>query len=156
MCCNAFGLGALNVYWIVMGLLFAILNVLPFSTDCDQAMPSWIGVEHQCNSLETFLNLVWCVAVVGWALTCATVAMLPKLVAVPATVNKAAMMAVSSCSVAVCIAYLIIAYTMTVEAEGATANLMGTMGAFQCVNLVLFVVAAFVHREPTTGEKAMF
>ena len=38
MCFNAFGLGALNVYWLVIGLSFAILNVLPFSPDCTQAI----------------------------------------------------------------------------------------------------------------------
>ena len=156
MCCNVLGLGALNVYWLVAGLLFALLNVLPFSTDCTQAMPSWLGFEHECNSLETFLNLMWCYAIVAWALVCAAVAALPKVVDTPAAVNKAAMIAVSVASLALVSSYIFIAFTMTVEADGATADLAGSLGTFQCVSLGLLVVAAVVHREPTTGEKAMF
>lgn len=155
MCCNAFGLGALNVYWLVIGLSFAILNVLPFSTDCTQAMPSWLGVAHECNQLEAFLNLVWCLAIVGWGTVCAAVAVLPKFVEVPASVNKMAMLAVSGASLTVNVPYTYIAFTMTVEAEGATANLSGTLGTFNVISLVLLVVAVLVHREPTTGEKAM-
>ena len=156
MCCNMFGLGALNIYWIVSGLFFAFLNVLPVSTDCDQAMPSWLGVQHQCNDLEAFLNLMWCFGIVGWGIVCAAVAALPKFVAVPAPVNKANMLAVSGASLTVVGPYLFIAFTMKVEADGATANLAGSLGVFQAVCLVLLILAAFVHREPTTGEKAMF
>jgi hypothetical protein len=156
MCVNAFGLGALNVYWIVVGLLISLLNVLPFSTDCTQAMPSWLGVAHECNSLEAFLNLVWCFSVVGWGVTVAAVGALPKMVTVPAQVNKTAMLAVSAASLIMIVAYLVIAFTVTVEAEGATANLKGTIGSFQGLTLGFLLVAILVHREPTTGEKAMF
>ena len=69
MCINVWGLGALNVYWILTGLFFAISNALPINTDCNTAIPAWLGMEHKCNQLESFLNLVWCFAVVGWGLT---------------------------------------------------------------------------------------
>ena len=149
MCFNAFGLGALNIYWIFTGLMFAILNLLPFSLDCNQAMPSWLGVEHTCNSIEAFLNLVWCFGIVGWGLVCAAVALLPKFVDVPPNVNKAAMLAISAASSVLTIAYIIIAFTMKVEAEGAAANLVGTLGAFNIVGLGVLIVALLVHREPT-------
>ena len=158
MCFNAFGLGALNIFWIVNGVCMALLNVLPFSTDCNSAMSSWLGVEHECNSIESFLNLVWCFAIVAWSLTCAVVAALPKLVpTMPASVNKAAMLGITAASLSVNVAYLYIACTMTVEvSEGVTADLMGTMGTMIIVGMVLLVVAAIVHREPSTGEKVMF
>ena len=103
-----------------------------------------------------YFNLVWCFAITGWGLTCAAIALLPKLVAVPASVNKMAMMVVSAASLTVSSAYIYIAFTMTVEAEGATANLSGTLGAFNIISLVLLLVSILVHREPSTGEKAMF
>lgn len=152
MCCNVFGLGALNVYWLIGGTFFALINALPFSTDCTQAMPSWLGAEHECNELEAFLNLMWCFAIVGWGLVCASVAVLPKLISVPATVNKANMIAVSAASLVTSFLYLFVAFTMTVEVDGATANLAGSLGVFQVLNLVLLVVAALVHREPSTGD----
>ena len=156
MCCNAFGLGALNVYWLVFGTFFALINVLPVSTDCSQAMPAWLKVEHECTSLETFLNYMWCFSIVGWGLVCAAVALLPKIVSVPANVNKAAMLAVSLASSSITASYMYLAFTMTVEADGATADLAGSLGAMQAVSLGLLVVALLMHREPTTGEKAMF
>jgi len=148
MCFNAFGLGALNIYWIFTGLMFAILNLMPFSLDCTQAMPSWLGVEHTCNSIEAFLNLMWCLAIVGWGLVCAAVALLPKFVDVPANINKATMLAISAVSVGVNITYIVIAFTMKIEAEGATANLAGTLGAFNIIGLGFLIVALLVHREP--------
>lgn len=157
MCCNILQLGALNVYWLASGLLLALSNVLPFSTDCTQAMPSWLGVEHECNSLEYFLNLVWCVTVAGWGLTVASVAALPKMVAnYPAAANKAAMLAISAVAVPFWLSYLAIALNLKVEAEGQKANLMGTAGMLSIIEFILLAVAVVVHREPTTGEKAMF
>ena len=155
MCCNAFGLGALNVYWLVTGILFAVMNVMPFSTDCTAAMPAWLGVEHECNSLEVFLNLVWCIGIAGWALTCASVAALPLIVTVPPAVNKAAMLGVSLASLIVNVSYIVIAATMTVTAEGVAADLMGTMGTMVTLSLVLWALAFFVHKEPNTGEKML-
>ena len=155
MCFNAFGLGALNVYWIFTGLLFALLNALPFSTDCEQAMPSWLGFTHECTELESFLNLAWCIAIVGWGLVCAAVAALPKFVAVSAPVNKAAMLAVSGGSMAVVIPYLVVAFTMKLEVDGVPVNLAGSLGAFQAIATGVLIVAALMHREPTTGEKAL-
>ena len=156
MCVPCCGLGALNVYWLVTGLLLSLLNVLPMSTDCTQAMPSWLGVEHECNPLEAFLNLAWCLGVVGWGLSCAAVAVLPKLIEVPAPVNKAAMLAISAASLPIVIAYIYISFTMKVEAEGATANLAGSLGTFMAIFFGCFVVALVAHREPTTGDKALF
>ena len=119
-------------------------------------MPSWLGVAHECTSIEVFLNLAWCWSIVGWGLTCAGVAILPKMITVPAQVNKTAMLVISAASLVIIVAYLVIAFTLNVEAEGATANLVGSIGAFQGVSLGFLLVAVLVHREPTTGEKAMF
>ena len=158
MCFNALGLGALNVYWISMGCFTALLNVLPFSTDCDQAMSSWLGVTHECSSIESFLNLMWCFTGVAWGLTVAFVALLPKIVANhPASSNKAAMLAITVGSLPLLILSLVVAFTIKVEAgPGVTADLVSTMGTMLIVMTVLLAVSLVVHREPTTGDKALF
>ena len=51
MCFNAFGLGALNIYFLVFGVLMGILNLMPFSLDCSAGMESWMGVPgYECTS----------------------------------------------------------------------------------------------------------
>ena len=41
MCCNAFGLGALNVYWIIFGSAMLVLNGLSY--DCTTSMAMFSG-----------------------------------------------------------------------------------------------------------------
>ena len=77
---NAFGLGALNIYWIVGGMIFVLLNVTPLSLDCSASMESFFSLPHECTSLEFWLNYMWCFAIAGWSGTCVVLALLPKLV----------------------------------------------------------------------------
>ena len=156
MCCNVMGLGALNVYWTISGLIWFILNVLPMSTDCDQGMQAWLGVTHECTSIEEFLNLQWCVSVAFAGVTVAVLGILPKLVSdYPASANKAVMLAVSAVNTAFMVLMLIMALTMTVEAEGQTSSLMSSFGVLPAAQIVLLFVALIVHREPANGEAVM-
>ena len=80
MCCNCFGLGALNIYWIVAGAIFVLMNVTPLSTDCSASMESFMGVSHECTSLESWINYMWCFSIAGWCSTAIGLALLPKLI----------------------------------------------------------------------------
>ena len=150
------GLGALNVYWTVTGLLWCILNLLPMSTDCDMAMQAWIGVTHECTSIENFLNIMWCASVAGAGLTIAVLGVLPKLVTgYPAVANKAVMLALSAVNAVSMVLLLILALTMEVEAEGQSASLMSSFGVIPAASLAFLFVALIVHREPTNGDAVM-
>ena len=50
---------------------------------------------------------------------------------------------------------LIMALTMTVEAEGQTSSLMSSFGVLPAAQLALLFVALIVHREPANGEAVM-
>ena len=77
---NAFGLGALNIYWIVGGMIFVLMNVTPLCTDCSASIESLVSLPHECTSLEFWLNYMWCFASGGWSVTRVVLALLPKLV----------------------------------------------------------------------------
>ena len=149
---SACGLGALNVYWLFAGGLIAVLNVLPMSYDCTLAMPSWLGVAHECNSIETFLNYVWCIAVFAWGLTCFCVALLPKLVNnYPASANKAVMMAVSIASLPLTAAHLFVGFKVKVTLEDGTNAPLTNFVYMSGSLFVLLLIAFIVNREPRAG-----
>ena len=64
MCCNAFGLGALNVFWIIFGLAMALMNGMSY--DCATSMAMFSGTTHECGSLENFLNGQWVLGFEGY------------------------------------------------------------------------------------------
>ena len=118
------GLGALNRLLLGAGLTICILNVLPMSTDCDLAMPSWLGVNHVCTPLETLLNWLWCLALGGFGLLIAAVAALPKLVDnYSAATNKTAVTITATILCLTNAVQLAIGLTFTVTIDGAKASL---------------------------------
>ena len=159
MCFNAFGLGARNIYFLIFGVLMGIMNLMPFSLDCSAGMESWMGVPgYECTSLESFLNVTWCVAVVQFCFFGAFLAWLPKLYGkeYPAKINKAVMLFMSACFVfgsVANIAYLHM-YPITIGAveNAGTMNMDVMFGTF----LLLLLVALVVHKEPSDSSKILF
>ena len=159
MCCNAFGLGALNIYFLVFGVLMGLMNLMPFSLDCSAGMESWMGVPgYECTSLESFLNVTWCVAVVQFCFFGAFLAWLPKLYGkeYPAKINKAVMLFMSACNVfgAVGTVGYIHMHPITLGGvEGAGQQMLDVMfGTFT----LLLLVALVVHKEPSDSSKILF
>jgi hypothetical protein len=150
------GLGALNRFLLGTGLVVAILNVLPMSLNCTQAMPSWLGVEHECTDVENFLNLMWCIALVGWGLTMAGVAAMPKLVDnYPESTNRVALIIVLVPFLTIQIAQIAIGLTLKVTVDGTHEANLSAVTIFGSVFLVLLVVAAVCHRDPISGKSLM-
>ena len=123
------GLGALNRFFVLYGLFLAILNVLPISLDCRQSMQSWLGVPHECTEVENFLNLMWCIALLGFGLMTAGVAALPKLTqytspspGYPQKINQLAMQVLAICHLIVLSWMLVASLTMTVHVDGTVAE----------------------------------
>ena len=157
MCCNVWGLGALNVYWAVFGILMAVLNILPFSLDCSAGMESWMGVTgYECTSLETFLNYMWCFFVVMCFTLVAFMALMPKIKpSYPSDVNKLVMLFVSVLSLVNTAATMYITSTMELHfGDQVIKNPPMMVGAFG-VMTVLLLVALLVHKEPD-GRKLLF
>ena len=159
MCFNAFGLGALNIYFLIFGVLMGLMNLMPFSLDCSAGMESWMGVPgYECTSLESFLNVTWCVAVVQFCFFGAFLAWLPKLYGkeYPAKINKAVMLFMSVLFVSSSVGNLayIHMYPITLGGvEGAGTMMMDTMFS---TFLILLLVALVVHKEPSDSSKILF
>ena len=152
------GLGALNRFFVLYGLFLAILNVLPISLDCRQSMQSWLGVPHECTEVENFLNLMWCIALLGFGLMTAGVAALPKLTqctspspGYPQKINQLAMQVLAICHLIVLSWMLVASLTMTVHVDGTVADLSSLM-AIAIAFLPLLLYCLWIHREPTTGD----
>ena len=99
MCFNAFGLGALNMYWIIFGTLMVLMNLLSY--DCSTSMTAFAGITngYTCDALENFLNVQWVLGYVGYMGTGLALALLPKLVKdYPPAANKAVMLTYSCMS----------------------------------------------------------
>jgi hypothetical protein len=157
MCCNVWGLGALNVYWAVIGILMTVLNILPFSLDCSAGMESWMGVtEYECTSLEAFLNYMWCFVVAMGFSVAAFMALMPKIKpSYPSDVNKLVMLFLSVVSLVNTAATMYITSTTELHfGDQVIKNppiMVGTFG----VMTVLLLVAMVVHKEPD-GRKLLF
>ena len=94
MCFNAGGLGALNMYWVILGSLLTLIQLGSF--DCSLSISAFGGVDYTCGELEQFLNVQWVLGYAGWLLTATFLALLPKLVKdYPPAANKAVMLTVS-------------------------------------------------------------
>ena len=154
------GLGALNRFFVLYGLFLAILNVLPVSLDCQQSMQSWLGRRIGVVGLEVenFLNLMWCIALLGFGLMTAGVAALPKLTqytspspGYPQKINQLAMQILAVCHLIVLAWMLVASLTMTVHVDGTVADLSSLM-AIAIAFLPLLLYCLWIHREPTTGD----
>ena len=158
MCCNVWGLGALNVYWVIWGSLMALLNIMPFSLDCSAGMESWMGaVDYECTSLESFLNLMWCFAIVCWCSLSAFLALLPKIKSnYPSDVNKLVMLAVSLaflvCTALNTIPTLTVEVTFGEQVVKAPPSMVITFGT----STALLLIAMAVHKEPSDGKRLLF
>lgn len=158
MCCNVWGLGALNVYWAIAGTLLAVLNLLPLSLDCSAGMESWMGVAgYECTSIESFLNLMWCFSVVIWCTLAAFLALLPKIKpSYPSDVNKLVMLVVSVASMANTAATMYVSTTMELHFGDQVVKGSPSITIPFSVLTVLLVLAMVVHKEPSDGRKLLF
>ena len=149
MCCNAFGLGALNVYWIIFGSAMLVLNGLSY--DCTTSMAMFSGATYTCGSLENFLNGQWVIGFEGYFATAVALALMPKFVKdYPPAANKAVMMTFSVISVLTSLTSALAFFTpfeLNGQAVDTTVPISMT-GIF----MVLWLVAVFVHKEPETGK----
>ena len=146
------------VFFVMLNIFLAILNVLPISLDCRQSMQSWLGVPHECTEVENFLNLMWCIALLGFGLMTAGVAALPKLTqytspspGYPQKINQLAMQVLAICHLIVLSWMLVASLTMTVHVDGTVADLSSLM-AIAIAFLPLLLYCLWIHREPTTGD----
>ena len=149
MCCNAFGLGALNVYWIIFGSAMLVLNGMSY--DCTTSMAMFSGATYTCGSLENFLNGQWVIGFEGYFATAVALALMPKFVKdYPPAANKAVMMTFSVIFVITMVASSLAFFT-PFELNGQTVDTTVPL-AMSGVFLVLWLVALFVHKEPETGK----
>ena len=150
MCCNAFGLGALNVYWIIFGSAMLVLNGLSY--DCTTSMAMFSGTTaYTCGSLENFLNGQWVIGFEGYFATAVALALMPKFVKdYPPAANKAVMMTFSVISVLTSLTSALAFFT-PFELNGQPVDTTVPI-AMTGVFMVLWLVAVFVHKEPETGK----
>jgi len=158
MCFNVWGLGALNVYWAIVGTLFAVLNLLPMSLDCTAGMESWMGAaNYKCTSVETFLNLMWCFASVFWCGISAFLALLPKIKpSYPSDVNKLVMLIVSVGGLVNTAATMYFASTMELHFGDQVVKNPPSVTITFGTTTVLLLIAMVVHKEPSDGRKLLF
>ena len=159
MCFNAFGLGALNIYFLVFGSLMGTMQLMPFSLDCSAGMESYMSVPgYTCTSLEYFLNFTWCFNVVQFCYLGAFLAYLPKIYGkeYPAKINKAVMLALSVALTFGSVAGLAVIHMYPITVGGiehaGEMNLDVMFGTF----LLLLVIAMLVHRDPADASKILF
>ena len=150
MCCNAFGLGALNVFWIIFGLAMSLMNGMSY--DCSTSMAMFSGTTaYTCGSLENFLNGQWVIGFEGYFATAVALALMPKFVKdYPPTANKAVMMTFSVISVLTSLTSALAFFT-PFELNGQPVDTTVPI-AMTGVFMVLWLVAVFVHKEPETGK----
>merc|ERR1712146_240747 len=100
-------------------------------------------------------NLMWCIGLGAWGFTIAGVAAMPKLVdKYPAATNKIALIIIGTVSCTVSVAQLVVSLTLKISVDDQVADL-SALTIFSSVYLVAFVVAGFMHREPTTGDSLL-
>ena len=149
MCCNAFGLGALNVFWIIFGLAMSLMNGMSY--DCSTSMAMFAGSTYECGSLENFLNGQWVLGFEGYFATAIALGLMPKFVKdYPPAANKAVMMTFSVIFVITMVASSLAFFT-PFELNGQTVDTTVPL-SMSGVFLVLWLVAVFVHKEPETGK----
>ena len=144
MSCNAFGFGALNVFWIVYGILLIAMTLA--SLDCTAAIAAYIAVERECSDLERFFNAMWCLTRIGWALTAVLFAFLPKCSKRADAANKFTMLVITVLwSVTMSIMAIALANTSIDD-----TRLPRSAVAVDVAPILLAILAMIVHREPST------
>ena len=144
MSCNAFGFGALNIFWIVYGILLIAMTLA--SMDCTAAIAAYIAVERKCSSLESFFNIMWCLSRIGWALTVVLLAFMPTCSKQADAANKVTMLVITVLWSAIMIIMAIVVANASVVSD----SLPLTRIVVDVSPIPLAILAAVVHREPST------
>ena len=150
MCCNVLGLGALNILLILQGLFAVVMNIMPFSTDCEMAAESFFGQEgYTCNQVEKMLNASWINAYITMGLWMMVLGALPKLSKdFSAEANK--LVCLVTCIMITINQVGNIIMVMTIPIEGSDPTFMYAITGLW---FVCFGIAFFVHKDPSSGAK---
>ena len=150
MCCNVLGLGALNILLILQGLFAVVMNIMPFSTDCEMAAESFFSQEgYTCNQVEKMLNASWINAYITVGLGMMALGLLPKLSKdFSAQANK--LVCLITCAIVSINQVGNAIMVMTIPIDGSDPTVMYT---FTGLWFVFFGVAFFVHKDPSSGAK---
>ena len=150
MCCNVLGLGALNILLILQGLFAVVMNIMPFSTDCEMAAESFFGQQgYRCNQVEKMLNASWINAYITVGLWMMALGLLPKLSKdFSAQANK--LVCLITCVIVSINQVGNAIMVMTIPIDGSDPTVMYTLTGLW---FVFFGIAFLVHKDPSSGAK---